>query len=429
MPRKVFIVSYYWPPAGGQGVQRWLKFATYLPSLGFDVTVIIPENPDYPVIDKSLEKEIPQEVEIIKVPIAEPSRWASKLSRKRTKNLQQGIIEKQKPGTLQQIMLWLRGNLFIPDARVGWKKAVVKRMSTEIKQNSNAILITTGPPHSVHLAGMDLKSRHSSLKWVADFRDPWTTIGYHKDLRLGKRAAARHKELESQVLQAADEIIVTSHPTKTEFKALTTKPIHVITNGYDVQVNKSESQPDGAFSLAHVGTLLSDRNPIVLWESLQELCVENPRFSASLEIVLAGKVSPSIVESLKLYDLYDRVVEMGYLPHDQSYELMKNAQALLLIEIDTAETKAIIPGKLFEYLASRRPIVAIGPAGGDIATIIKDTATGSFFTYHEKTAIKNEIMRLYDLFEQGDNNIVGNELITNYTRESLTIRLANIIAG
>lgn len=426
LKKPVLIISYYWPPAGGPGVQRWLKFAKYLPENGYDVTVVVPENPDYPVLDTSLMEEVPKSIHLIKVKIKEPSRMAGKLSRKRTKNLQRGILKKD-AGILERAMVWMRGNLFVPDARVGWKHRVLKDIEPYLTNNPTATVITTGPPHSVHLIGLELKSLVPSVKWLADFRDPWTTIGYHKDLKLGKRAQKRHVDLEKEVLNTADLLIVTSPHTGKEFKSKTSRPIQLITNGFDILPNTQMRQPEGKFVLSHIGTLLSDRNPQLLWESLQELCKESTDFAADFQLQLAGNISEEILESLTYFKLDTYVDNKGYVSHEESVALMFKAQALLLIEINSEETKAILPGKIFEYFASRRPIIAIGPKEADIELLITDTHSGEFFNYQQKTALKKHIIHLYDLYKKGTNDGNSNDLIDRYKRSYLTKILAKTI--
>lgn len=426
MKKPVLIISYYWPPAGGPGVQRWLKFAKYLPQNGYDVTVVVPENPDYPVLDESLLEEVPENITLIKVKIKEPSRIASMLSQKRTKNLQRGILNK-KANFIERTMVWLRGNLFIPDARVGWKHHVLKAVEPFLSEHRECTVITTGPPHSVHLIGRELKILLPSIKWLADFRDPWTTIGYHKNLKLGKRAQKRHVDLEQEVLHTADLLIVTSPHTGKEFKLKTTKPLQLITNGYDLTPNTKTHQPEGKFTLAHIGTLLSDRNPVLLWESLQELSQESKDFASHFELLLAGNVSDSVLKSINEFQLGKFVDHKGYVSHDTSVELMFGAQALLLIGIDSEETKAIIPGKIFEYFASCRPIVAIGPKGADAELLLTDTHSGEYFSYQQKRALKSHLTDLFNLYKTGRNHSNSNDLIERYHRSYLTQILAQTI--
>src|SRR5690606_9032310 len=234
--KKVLIITYYWPPAGGPGVQRWLKFVKYLPEYGIEPIVYVPKNPTYPLIDEELQKEVSYNTTILKNNIIEPYGWASVFSKKNTKKISSGIIpDKKKQSALQKLMLWVRGNLFIPDARVLWVRPSVSYLSNYLQGSGIDTIITTGPPHSLHLIGMELQKRFG-VKWIADFRDPWTTIGYHKELRLSESSQKMHIKMERDVLTTADSIIVTSPTTKAEFEQLTDKPVTVITNGYDVEL-------------------------------------------------------------------------------------------------------------------------------------------------------------------------------------------------
>ncbi|MGJ8684363.1 MAG: glycosyltransferase [Nonlabens sp.] len=426
MKKPVLIIAYYWPPAGGPGVQRWLKFTTYLPQHGYDVTIVVPENPDYPVIDESLVAEIPKHIKVIKVPINEPSRWASSLSRKRTKNLQKGILPKN-AGPLQRAMIWMRGNLFIPDARVGWKSRVLKAVHPYLLEHKSPTVITTGPPHSVHLIGLELKKKYTGFKWLADFRDPWTTIGYHKHLKIGASAQKKHERMEQEVLDTADLLMVTSPHTGREFASKTKTPLQVITNGYDIQEAATTRQPKGAFTISHVGTLLSDRNPKLLWEALADLCYSDASFQAHLQLQFAGNVSDEIIESIKPYGLEENLKLLGYVSHQQAVEMMYDSQCLLLIEIDSEDTKAIIPGKIFEYFASRRPIIAIGPKDADVENMLQHTHSGNYFNYQDKQALKNHILEKYELYKNGNNEGNTHNSIARYKRSFLTETLAKTI--
>ena len=433
MKQPVLIIAYYWPPAGGPGVQRWLKFVTYLPDHGYDVTVVIPENPDYPVTDDSLLSQIPSHVTFIKVPINEPSRWSSALSRNLpagrqgvVKNLQKGILPKN-PGIVQKSLIWLRGNLFIPDARVGWKSRVLKAIHPYLLKHKSPTVITTGPPHSVHLVGLELKQKYSGFKWLADFRDPWTTIGYHKHLQLGERAQKKHVKLEQQVLDTTNLLLVTSPSTGKEFASKTSTPIQLITNGYDIPEASSTIQPKGKFTLSHVGTLLSDRNPQLLWESLADLCRDDAIFKSRLELQLAGNVSNEVLESIESYGLQSNLKQLGYVSHQQAVDLMYDSQCLLLIEINSEDTKSIIPGKIFEYFASRRPIIAIGPQDADIEQLIIHTHSGRFFNYSEKEQLKSYLLNCYERYVNGNNEGNTSDSITMYRRKNLTAVLHKTI--
>jgi galactitol-specific phosphotransferase system IIB component len=423
--KKLLIITYYWPPAGGPGVQRWLKFVKYLPDFDIQPIVYIPENPTYPIVDEALISEVSDEAIILKQPIFEPYQLASFFSKNKTKKISSGIIPNHKKQTfIEQFLLWIRGNIFVPDARFLWVKPSVKYLEKYIAENNIDTIITTGPPHSLHLIGLALKHK-TNVKWFADFRDPWTTIGYHKALKLSAFAERKHKQLEHQVLNTADMILVTSNTTKKEFEAITSQPIAVITNGYDNETITKQTL-DEKFTLAHIGSFLSERNPKILWKCLHELINENKSFASNFQLKLIGAVSQEILDTIEANQLSAFVTNLGYVSHKEALEHQRKSQVLLLIEIDSEETKSIIPGKLFEYMVSERPILALGPQGSDFAAIIKETNTGVFVTYNEKELLKNTILKFYSLYLEGilQSHAVG---LQQYSRKKLTEKLANLL--
>src|SRR5690606_5021348 len=365
--KKVLIIAYYWPPAGGPGVQRWLKFVKYLPEFNIEPIVYVPENPSYPIVDESLVVDVPDGLTILKHPIQEPYKLAGILSKKSSKTISKGIIPNQKKQSFtQKLLIYIRGNFFIPDARKAWVKPSVEYLSKYISDHQIETIITTGPPHSLHLIGLKLKER-MGVKWLADFRDPWTAIGYHKKLKLTKASQKKHEEMERLVLDTADKLIVTSFATKKEFETLTQKPIQVITNGYDYEKVGAVSL-DSKFTVSHIGSLLSERNPEILWRVLCELVQELEGFKNDFQLNLIGTVSETVLASIKKNKLTDYVNNIGYISHNESIKYQKKSQILLLVEINSKETSYIIPGKLFEYMVSNRPVVAIGPKHSDVET-------------------------------------------------------------
>lgn len=424
--KKLLIITYYWPPAGGPGVQRWLKFVKYLPDFNVQPIVYIPENPTYPIIDNGLQSEVSEKAIILKKKIVEPYGFASFFGKNKTKKISSGIIPNQKKQSfLEKTLLWVRGNIFIPDARFLWVKPSVKYLKKYIEENQIDTIVTSGPPHSLHLIGLQLK-KELNVKWFADFRDPWTTIGYHKALKLSSSAEKKHKALEKEVLTTADTIIVTSKTTKTEFEAITSQPIQVITNGYDVE--KVTKQPlDEKFTLAHIGSFLSERNPRILWKVLKELIKENPDFRRDFQLKLIGAVSQEVLDTISEFRLNDFVLNLGYISHQEAVEHQRKSQVLLLIEINSEDTKSIIPGKLFEYMVSERPIIALGPEGSDFAEIITSTNTGVFFLYDELEQLKELLLKYYNLYKEQNLKVhaVG---LQQYSRKSLTEQLTKIIS-
>ncbi|WP_267740114.1 glycosyltransferase family 4 protein [Myroides injenensis] len=426
MKEKVLIITYYWPPAGGPGVQRWLKFVKYLPGFDIEPIVYIPENPTYPLIDHNIIDEVSQDIVILKNKIKEPYRFANVLSSKKTSSMSAGMIPNSRnQSKLEKLLLWVRGNMFIPDARVGWVAPSVEFISTYLKANPDITkVITTGPPHSMHLIGLELK-KSLSIKWIADFRDPWTTIGYHKELKLSKRAAEAHLNLEKEVLTHADHIIVTSKSTKEEFATKTNQPISVVTNGYDT-TNVGPVKLDEKFTLSHIGSFLSNRNPRVLWKAISELRKDNKEFKEAFELKLVGKISKDILDTIKEFKLESCTTNMGYVTHHESLIQMRTSQVLLLVEIDSDDTKAIIPGKLFEYMAAERPILAIGPEDSDFFEIIKQTNTGRIALYSEKDKIREILLAYFEQYKSKELKVHGMGL-QYFSRKRLTEKLADII--
>jgi len=424
LAKKVLIITYYWIPSGGPGVQRWLKFVKYLPEFEVEPIVYIPENPTYPIIDENLKEDFAN-LTILKQKIREPYRVASLFSKKKTQTISSGIIPKKKNQSfLERLLLYIRGNFFIPDARVLWVKPSIKFLEKYIQENKIETVITTGPPHSLHLIGLGLQKK-LNIKWIADFRDPWTSIVYHKDLKLSAKSEKKHKELERKVLQSANQIVVTSPSTKAEFEQITPQPIEVITNGYDIE--KIEKQPlDQKFSLAHIGSFLSERNPRILWKALRELINENQDFKKDFELKLIGIVSQEVLNAIKEFKLEKYVNNLGYLSHLQSVKEQRKSQVLLLIESDSYQTKAILPGKLFEYMVSGRPILAIANDESDIKDIIVSTNTGVFFDYSEKDRLKESILNYYRQYKE--NNLKSHPIgLQQYSRKNLTKKLSEIL--
>ena len=425
MRKKVLIIAYYWPPAGGPGVQRWLKFVKYLPDFDIEPIVFVPDNPSYPITDHSLVKEVPEDVKILRLPIKEPYKFAKLFSKKNTTTISKGIIPaSKKQSLLERLMLFVRGNFFIPDARVGWVKPSTLFLSEFITKHNIKNIVTTGPPHSLHLIGLNLK-QNFNLRWLADFRDPWTTIGYHKQLKLTQAAQNKHKRLEAKVLEIADDIIVTSRVTKLEFEKLTKTPIHVITNGFDTE-SVANVERDKKFTISHIGSLLSKRNPEILWEVLLELTSSNKTFKADFRLNLVGFVSEEIKNNLIHLGLSDCINDVGYVSHKEAITYQNKSQVLLLIEIDSEDTRCIIPGKLFEYMIAQRPILAIGPEGSDVEGILKETQTGSYFNYKTKIALKKTILEYYNAYKNGSLETEALNL-HKYHRKELTKTLSQIL--
>ncbi|WP_276392508.1 glycosyltransferase family 4 protein [Eudoraea chungangensis] len=420
---KVLIITYYWPPAGGPGVQRWLNFVKYLPDLGVQPLVYVPSNPTYAIRDHSLLDEVDDDVIVYKTKIFEPYKLASIFSRRQTSRISSGIITTKTPSNMEKLLLWIRGNLFIPDARKFWVKPSVRYISKLLKEENIRTIVTTGPPHSMHLIGFYLR-KNTDVRWIADFRDPWTSISYHNKLRLTKRSRKKHLRLEKEVLRNCDDIIVTSETTKKEFEKISSRPIHVVTNGFENTEDSIDSPAlSKKFTISHIGSMLSERNPVNLWKAIAELQEENEDFRNALDIQLIGVVGEEVVESLTDFGLKENVSILGYVSHKRAIEYQKSSQLLLLVEIDSIETSGIIPGKFFEYLAAKRPILAIGPDKWEVGEMIQQTRAGGFFKHQQKQEIKQQLNAWFNAYLAHGLH-VDSANIEKYSRKSLTLKLA-----
>jgi glycosyltransferase involved in cell wall biosynthesis len=426
--KKVLIISYYWPPSGGAGVQRWLKFVKYLRDFGWEPIVYCPENPEYPESDISLLKDIPVNLEILRYPIWEPYHFYKKLlgQKKEDKINAAFLSEKKKNKTLENISIWIRGNFFIPDARKFWIRPSVKFLKKHLAEHPVDAIVSTGPPHSTHLIARQLTSQFE-LPWMADFRDPWTNIDFYKDLKLTSPADKKHRELEMAVLREADAVTVISNSMADDFDKIFHRSYEVITNGFDMDdLDPRVPQPDKKFSIAHIGTLVSSRNPITLWEAIHSLLASHPDLGNDLEIKLVGKVDFSVTSSLENFGLSRFVRKIDYMPHDEVIKCQQQSQILLLIINNTPNSKMILTGKFFEYLAARRPILCLGPEDGDAATILHETSAGLLAGFGDIETMKLHILQYYSAYKNGLLSINSGE-IEKYSRKALTGRLAQVL--
>ncbi len=419
---KVLVITYYWVPAGGSGVQRWLKFVKYLRDFGIEPVVFTVENPNYPIEDTSLISDVPEGIEILRNSIFEPNDLLLKF-KKDSKKPNGGYLD-GKASIVGKFLQYIRANYFIPDARKFWVKPSVAKIKKYIAENSIDVIITTGPPHSVHLIGLALK-KALQIKWLADFRDPWTSLYYNDNLNFTTYAKKKNLALEQEVLQQADKVITVSNSLQKELQCATDK-IAVVTNGFDGEVNNNQSSKNIKFTISYIGFLPKQSNPIILWEVLEELVVSNENFKRDLEIRLTGSISREANLSITQHglDAYTRIT--GYVPHKEAIEEQLGASILLLLVPKTANAKGIVTGKVFEYLQAKRPILAIGPEHGDLAAILNETSAGVISDFENKTSLKNNILNYYKKY-QNNTLLCNSKGIEKYHRKNLTKELAEIL--
>jgi glycosyltransferase involved in cell wall biosynthesis len=426
--KKVLIITYYWPPAGGPGVQRWLKFVKYLRDFNWEPVVYTVKNPEYPVIDQSLASEIPDGIEVLQNEIFEPYSIASKIFRNKTEKVKGGFIE-NKQSLSSKISTWIRGNFFIPDARMFWINPSVKFLGKYLKKNPVDAIISTGPPHSMHLiaAGILEKKKKIKVPWISDFRDPWTNIDYYHRLNLSKFADKEHHRLEKLVLDKSTRAIVVGPTMKKEFQQITDTSIELIENGHDINTDSMPSVVlDDKFSISHIGSMNADRNPKLLWEVLNSISSEVDEFKSDLKIKLIGNVSDEIFADIRNKDLESNLLYSEYIQHKDVHDFQRKSALLLLVLNNTPNSKGILTGKLFEYIAAQRPILAIGPCDGDAAQVIQESKSGYIFDYDNREDLKSKIIDLYSDWKSG-NLLVNSENVDKYSRYSASRRLAQIL--
>ena len=418
---KVLIVTYYWPPSGGSGVQRWLKFVKYLQDFGIEPIVYTVDSPKYPITDASLENEIPKNITVLKQSIWEPNNIFSFFKKKNAKE-SAGFLNPN-PTFFGKILQYVRANYFIPDARRFWVKPSVNYLKKYLSKHHIDVVITSGPPHSLHLIGLELK-KELKIKWISDFRDPWTEIDYFEHLPLTKKSIKVHQQQEQEVLKNSDAVIVIGNTMKENFKRFS-KNIHVVTNGFDSEIQSSSIVLDQKFTVTHVGLMNADRNPISLWKAISDICKENKDFAEDYQIQFVGKIAEEVQESIAKYQIKN-VLDIGYVSHKEVAKFQQKTQVLLLCVNNVKSAKGVITGKIFEYLQAKRPILAIGPIDGDLAAVLHESNSGVIVNFNDVKNLKNEILQLYDLYKRNELKSNSNT-IEKYHRKNLTQKLANII--
>lgn len=431
--KRVLIITYYWPPSGGSGVQRWLKMSKYLPENGWQPVIYTADGAEYPVEDLSLEKDVAPEAEIVRYPIIEPYSFYKKfLGIKKDEKIKAGFINegKKKSAWKENISVWLRGNLFIPDARCWWIRPSVRFLKEYLEKNPVDAIISTGPPHSLHLIAKKLHKKFN-IPWIADFRDPWTDIDFFSELKLTKRSLKKHHRLQYQVLTEANKVVTVGWDWAKGLESHGAKDVAVITNGYDFNIDEKSGDVELSeeFTMSHVGIVGAARNAVVFWEALGELIKDSSLedFSKLLKIRLIGQVDNSVIESVKKNNLENNVEIIPYIPHEKVIKEQCSSQVLLLFVNNSPNAKGILTGKIFEYMASGRPILAIGPKDGDTAIILEKTNSGLIVDFDDKEGMKNIIIDLFNKFKENQLVTKKNEIVEKYSRRALAKEYVQLI--
>ena len=365
--KKVLIITYYWPPSGGAGVQRWLKFSKYLHGFGWDPVIFTPENPDVPVVDPSLLKEIPEGVTVLKLPIFEPSRVVAAIGG--GKSTGRTGAENKKGGNkslISELTRWVRGNIFIPDARSAWIKPSSRFLKKWLAKNHVDAIISTGPPHSMHLIALNVKKSFPDLIWLTDFRDPWSDMDYLDEFKMGARARKKLVEMEREVVTKCDHILINSPSVANAHLDVLDKNKHtLIPNGWDnndFENIESVSDNRKRFRIGHFGALYGSRNAPGLWKAVTKWNAEQER---KVEIVLVGSIGEEVRKDMENTDCIQHLPGVN---HKEAILEMMNCDALLLVQNNTDPARKCTPGKVFEYIATQKPIFSICNSPSDLST-------------------------------------------------------------
>mgnify|MGYP006136840235 CR=1 FL=1 len=421
--KRVLIISYYWPPAGGISVIRPLKLAKYIGQLGWEPVICTAENPHYPFIDENAINDIPEGLEIIKVPIIEPYEFYKRLTGQNQKSALADVIQNApKRSFLHNLSVWVRGNFFIPDARCLWIKPVVNELIEYLKDNPVDAIITTGPPHSVNRIGY-LLNKKINLPWLADFQDPWTQVDYYKHFKISKWAHRKHRKMENQIFENADLITIVSNSWKTDLEHIGANNVEVVPLGYDPTDFSENIKLDSKFTLTHLGLLGEDRNPTVLIEVIANLCKLDSNFSKYFRLQLVGKVNDRLKNLVKELDLSEHVRFIRQVNRDEALEIMQASQLLLLLLNKAENVGGRIPGKVFEYFGARRPVLSLGPTNTDIEKMLSEAGAGENIDYSDNSQLKIYLQNQLNRFLNEGINSTSNS-VKKFTHKEVSATFA-----
>jgi hypothetical protein len=429
--KKVLIITYYWPPAGGPGVQRVLKFAKYLPQFGWKPIVLTVENGDYPALDTTFEAEIPHDIRVIKIPIFEPHRMYKKLMQQDpSQTIPVGILSQKNKTLKSKLLHWIRANLFVPDARIGWYFNVIRKARRIIQQAKVDIIIVSSPPHSLQLFGIRLK-KITGIPLVSDFRDPWTDIHYYNNINRLWITRKIDAYFEKRVLEKTDQIWTISPALKTLLESkINNGDYRLVFNGFDEEDFQEEyNTVSENFVLSYVGNFKSNQNCPMLWKCLSDIIEQDENFRNSIRIEMTGKTSPDVDDALHEYGLNEYVINNGYKPHNEAIRIMRSSSVLLFIIPKANKNEGILTGKLFDYLASDTAFLSIGPPRGNAAAILENVSAGPMLDYNDYSGIRNRIIDLYQAWKDKKlkDHSANQDKVRKYNRKKITEYAAQLL--
>ena len=416
--KKVLVIVYYWPPSGGAGVQRWLKFVKYLPQFDWQPTVITTSNGDYPAIDESLLKEVPEDIKVIRTKTPTFGKWFSKAGEQ---SAPYGSLEtSEEDSFFRRFAIWCRLNLTVPDARVVWNKYALQAAFEEMRKFKYDLIITSGPPHSTHLIGRKLKNIFN-VKWLVDFRDPWTKIDYLEKVNRFALTKKIDEKLEQKIINQCDRIISINKSILKGLKAIN-KGI-IIPNGFDpADFTEIEKKKTKTFQINYFGNIMAERDPSIVLKAVNQIYSQFP----DIQINIWGNVSDEVKADLISLDENKFVKFHNYIPHDKMMRRMVNSSLLLLLINNVPNNLGILTGKIYEYLGAKVPVLGVGPIEGEAAKILNETRSGKMCDYSDQKAISEFISWQYSMWKKDEKPTASGE-IDQYDRVHLTQKLAEVL--
>jgi len=401
--KRILIINYYWPPCGGPAVQRWLDFANRFATDKFEVHILTvsPETATFTSIDQSLVKEINSS---IKVHHADASDyfWLYKKFLGKGKVPGNALADEDNPNVLKKIARFLRGNFFLPDPRRGWNANAKKEALSIIKQDKIDIIITAGPPQSTHLIGLDIKRQFPNLFWIADFHDYWTDVFFLDKFYRTRLARWVDRKYEKSVLISANHVLThTDYGQKLYYDKVkgerTPKFISVVRMGYDEQKfrNFEKTEPSTSFKITYTGTLADYYDPECVLDALNDIV--GLKNGLDFELHLVGIISPKIKAYIEKTNLKKKTFFHGYIPHKESIRILFSSNLLLLFNPNVKNDIGIVPGKIFEYMATGIPILSISSHGSENEKLLEKHKAGVNF---ERSELKELTKYFIELFER-----------------------------
>jgi len=397
--KKLLIITYYWPPTGGVGVQRWLKFSKQLVDLGYSVSVLTPSSDYIANLDSSLQSQLSKEIVEYKVRVKDSFSLLKYFVKSKSSSQHNSIVEKRDKNIIEKLILWARANIIIPDPRINWVKPAFSKLDTILREQTIDLVITTGPPHSTHLIGLKLKKKYPYIKWLVDFRDPWTDWDIYKQMPMSRWAYNKHLKLEKEVIEKCDKTITIGKSLAEAFNLKTSKKVDFVMNGLGFQtIPQKNSCKSDSFLVSYFGILNNQRNPSTLWKALNQCCEEDKAFYDKLELVLGGIISESVINEIKSYShLKEKLKLVGYLSHNEVLTYCHNSSLNLLLLNNTDNSKWIIPMKLFDYLTCEKPILMVGLLKSDAGEIISDMKAGEIVGFEDFKGMKKAFIEAFDM--------------------------------